>query len=123
MTKGVALDLVYIEGLKVDALIGVYDWEREILQPLVFDITMATDIRQAAQTDDLQHTLDYFAISAAVTALVEQSAFQLIESLAEAIACMIQQQFSVSWLRLKVSKPGAVPNAINVAVQIERGSR
>lgn len=118
-----ALDQVFIEGLKVDALIGVYDWEREILQPLVFDIKMATDIRQAAQTDDLQYTLDYFAISAAVTALVEQSSFRLIESLAEAVAQLIQTQFSVSWVSVKVSKPGAVPNALNVAVQIERGSR
>jgi len=116
------LDRVFIEGLKVDALIGVYDWEREITQPLVFDIEMATDIKPAATTDDLALTLDYFAISQAVTEYVKQSSFQLIESLAEELALLIMQNYGVCWLKIKVSKPGAVPNAGNVAVQIERGS-
>lgn len=116
------MDRVFIEGLKVDALIGVYDWEREILQPLELDIEMATDIRPAADNDDLSMTLDYFAISAAITELVEKSSFKLIESLAEAVSKLILEQFSVCWVRIKVSKPGAVANARNVAVQISRGT-
>ncbi|MBB1487817.1 dihydroneopterin aldolase [Oceanospirillum sediminis] len=116
------LDRVFIEGLKADALIGVYDWEREITQPLVFDIEMATDIRPAAEQDDLNLTLDYYAISQAVLKYVAQSSFELIESLAEAIAALIMNDFGVSWLKIKVSKPGAVPEAANVAVQIERGN-
>ncbi len=115
------MDRVFIEGLKVDAVIGVYDWEREITQPLVFDIEMATDIKPAAASDDLSLTLDYFAISQKVTEFVQQSSYELIETLAEAIAQLIMQDFGVSWLKIKVSKPGAVPNAGNVAVQIERG--
>lgn len=117
------MDRVLIEGLKVDALIGVYDWEREILQPLEFDIEMATDIRAAAENDDLSRTLDYFAISQAVTELVTNSAFKLIESLAEAVSKLIREQFGVCWVKIRVSKPGAVGNARNVAVQIERGQK
>lgn len=120
--KVMKLDRVFIEGLKADALIGVYDWEREITQPLVFDIEMATDIRPAAEKDDLSLTLDYFAISQAVIRYVAQSSFELIESLAESLASLIMTEFGVCWLKIKVSKPGAVPEASNVAVQIERGS-
>lgn len=116
------MDRVFIEGLKVDALIGVYDWEREILQPLVFDIEMATDIRPAAASDELSLTLDYFSISQAITDLVKNSSYKLIETLAEAVSELIRDQFSVCWVKVKVSKPGAVPNAHNVAVMIERGS-
>lgn len=115
------MDRVFIEGLKVDALIGVYDWEREILQPLVFDIEMATDIRLAAASDELSLTLDYFSISQAITDLVKNSSYKLIETLAEAVSELIRDQFSVCWVKVKVSKPGAVPNAQNVAVMIERG--
>ncbi|OOV88466.1 dihydroneopterin aldolase [Oceanospirillum linum] len=116
------MDRVFIEGLKVDALIGVYDWEREILQPLEFDIEMATDIRPAAASDELSLTLDYFSISQAITTLVKNASFKLIESLAEAVSQLIREKFGVCWVKVKVSKPGAVPNTRNVAVQIERGS-
>ncbi len=116
------MDRVFIEGLKVDALIGVYDWEREILQPLEFDIEMATDIGPAAAGDELSLTLDYFAISQAITELVKSSSYKLIETLAEAVTKLIRERFDVCWVKVKVSKPGAVPNARNVAVQIERGS-
>lgn len=116
------MDRVFIEGLKVDALIGVYDWEREILQPLELDIIMATDIQAAAAEDDLSRTLDYAAISQSVTALVQQSGFKLIETLAETVAERIRSDFGVCWVQVKVSKPGAVANARNVAVQIQRGT-
>lgn len=116
------MDRVFIEGLKVDALIGVYDWEREILQPLEFDIEMATDIRPAAADDELSLTLDYFSISQAITELVKSSSYKLIETLAESVSELIREEFGVCWVKVKVSKPGAVPNARNVAVQIERGS-
>ena len=117
-----AADRVLIEGLAVETVIGVYGWERNIRQSLVFDIEMQTDISRAAQTDDLEYTLDYDAVSRAVIALAENSEYQLVESLAEALAAMIVSEFSVSWLKLKVSKPNALSAARNVAVQIERSA-
>ena len=113
-------DVILIEGLTVEATIGVYDWEREIRQTLVFDIELDTDIRDAAASDDVLKTLDYKSISDVVVAYVKSSSFQLIESLAEAIAKLIFEQFNVTSLRIKLSKPGAVPDAKNVAIRISR---
>ena len=114
-------DLILIEGLAVETVIGVFDWERQIKQRLLIDLELDTDIARAASTDDLQYTLDYKAISDAVIAVAENSDYQLIESLAEDLAKMILKDFSVSGLRLKISKPDAVPQANNVAVKISRG--
>lgn len=116
-----AEDLILIEGLAVETVIGVFDWEREIQQRLLIDLQLHTDIARAASSDDLQHTLNYKAISDAVVELVQASSYQLLESLAEALAAMILQDFQVTKLSLKLSKPGAVPEADNVAVKIIRG--
>lgn len=115
-------DLVLIEGLAIEALIGVFDWERQIKQRLLIDLELHTDIRKAAETDDLQYTLDYKAISDAVIEHTQHSDYQLIESLAEALAEMIIRDFAVSSLGLKISKPGAAPQANNVAVKIFRSA-
>ena len=117
------MDLVYIRGLKADAVIGVYDWERDIRQTLVLDLEMASDTRRGAASDAIADALDYAAISDAITALVEASSFQLLESLAEAVSSLVMQRFGVPWLRLRVGKPGAVAAANDVGVVIERGER
>ena len=116
-------DKVLIEGLEVRTVIGIYDWEREIRQTVRLDLEMAWDIRQAAATDSIADTLDYKAVSKRLIAFVEQSSFGLIESLAEACAAIVLEEFHVPWLRLKMSKPGAVRGSENVAVLIERGRR
>lgn len=116
-----ATDTVFIRGLKADGVIGVFDWEREIRQTLVIDVTMATDIRQAASTDDLQHTLDYKAICDAIRDWVAAEQFKLIETLAETIAARLRAKFGVSWLRLTIHKPTAIAEAMDVGITIERG--
>ena len=117
------MDKVYIKGLKTDAVIGVYDWERDIRQQLVIDLDLASDNRTAAADDEIAHAVDYDAISSRVVAYVEQSQFQLIETLAERLAALLQEEFAVPWLRLRLAKPGAVAAADEVGVQIERGER
>jgi len=114
-------DYVLIEGLEIRTVIGIYDWEREIRQRIRLDIKMAWDIRQAAKHDDIAYTLDYKAVSKQLASFIEASSFGLIESLAEHCANIILEQFSVPWVQLKVSKPGAVTGSDNVAVLIERG--
>jgi len=114
------MDKVFIEGLEVEALIGIYDWERRIRQPLRFDIEMAFDNRRPAASDAIVDTLDYKAVSKRLIEFVSQSGFGLVETLAERCAALILDEFKVASLRLKLSKPGAVRGARAVGVIIER---
>jgi len=117
------MDLVLIEGLEVRTVIGIYDWEREIRQTVRLDLEMAWDISKAGKTDNIEDTLDYKSVSKRLIDFVEASEFGLIESLAEHCAMIIIHEFHVPWLRLKMSKPGAVRGSENVAVLIERGNK
>jgi 7,8-dihydroneopterin aldolase/epimerase/oxygenase len=117
------MDMVYIKGLKTDAVIGVYDWERGIRQTLVLDLELASDNRVAAATDGIAEAVDYDAISKRILAYVQASEFELIETLAERVAEIILTEFNIPWLCLKLGKPGAVVEADDVGVIIERGSR
>jgi dihydroneopterin aldolase len=116
-------DIVYIRGLQAEAVIGVYDWERTIRQTLVLDLELACDNRAAAATDAIEDAVDYDAISGRILAYVGDSEFQLIETLAERLAELLQREFAVTWLRLQLAKPGAVEAAQSVGVIIERGER
>jgi len=115
-------DRVLIEGLEIRTVIGIYDWERELRQTVRLDLEMAWDIRRAAETDDIAHALNYKAVAKRLIAFVEGSSFGLIESLAEECTRIVLAEFGTPWLRLKMSKPGAVRGSENVAVVIERGS-
>ncbi|WP_305818395.1 dihydroneopterin aldolase [Photobacterium leiognathi] len=117
------MDTVFIEQLEVIATIGVYDWEQEIKQKLVLDLEMAHDNRPAANNDDVMLALDYSTVSTAVTNLIEQGSFLLVERVAEEVASLIMTDFNVPWVKVRVTKPGAVVNARGVGVQIERGSK
>lgn len=114
------MDHVFIEGLEIEALIGIYDWERRIRQTLVFDLEMAFDNRVPAATDDIADTLNYKAVSQRLVEYVSQSDFGLVETLAERCAEIVLREFKVDSLRLKLSKPGAVRGARAVGVVIER---
>jgi len=117
------MDLVFIEKLEVFTTIGVYEWEKSITQRLIFDLTMAHDNAPAALNDDINKALDYAAVSQAVTEFAQSNIFELVETMAEQTAQLLMDQFSIPWVRLKLSKPGAVANAANVGVCIERGCK
>ena len=118
------MDQVFIRGLEMDAVIGAYDWERDIRQRLVCDLEMAWDILPADNSDDLTLALDYAAVSQRVLDYVTSSSFELVETLAERLAALVMDEFGVPWLRLTISKPGAVTQATGgVGVVIERGAR
>lgn len=114
------MDIVFIEQLSVITTIGVYDWEQTIEQKLVFDIEMAWDNRKAASSDDVSDCLSYADISDLVVGHVEGGRFALVERVAEEIADLLLEKFPSPWVRIKVSKPGAVARAANVGVIIER---
>jgi 7,8-dihydroneopterin aldolase/epimerase/oxygenase len=117
------MDLVFIEDLRIDTVIGIYDWERRTRQTIALDIEMGFDNAKPAASDAIGDTLDYKAVSKRLIAFVEGSSFQLVETLAEHCAAIIRDEFGVAWLRLKLSKPGAVRGAKAVGVVIERGTR
>ena len=115
------MDIVYIRALEVKTVIGIYDWEKEIKQKITIDLEMASDIKKAATTDEISEALDYKAVSKRLIAFIEESEIQLIETLAERIAEIVQTEFNVPWLRLSLGKPGAVTGSRDVGVIIERG--
>ncbi|QCF24911.1 dihydroneopterin aldolase [Hydrocarboniclastica marina] len=117
------MDRVFIEGLRVDALIGVYGWEREVRQTLMLDLVMAWDNRVPGMSDDVTQALDYGRVAEAVAGWVGESRFQLLEALAESLAQKLMDEFEVPGLQLTIRKPGAVASAVSVGVSINRGLR
>lgn len=115
------MDRVFIEQLTVDTVIGVYDWEKTLTQRLLLDLCMGWDIRPAAATDALDKTLDYAAVCQHIQRFAVEQRFELVETFAERLATELMQTFNIPWLRMKVTKPGAVPQAQGVGVEIERG--
>jgi len=117
------MDIIYLNDLRIDTIIGIYDWERRVRQTVSLDLEMASDIRKAAASDDIADTLNYKAVAKRLIQFVGESEFQLVETLAERIAGIILSEFEVPWVRLRVNKQGAVRGARDVGVIIERGSR
>ena len=115
------MDIVYIRDLKIEAIIGINDWEREVRQTVSLDLDMATDIRKAADSDEIADTIDYKAVVKRVIAFVEGTEFLLVETMAERVSDIVREEFGVTWLRLRVGKPGAVTGAADVGIVIERG--
>ena len=114
------MDIVFIRDLQIDTIIGIYDWERETRQTVHLDLEMAFDIGQAAASDDIADTLDYKAVSKRLIEFVGNSRFQLVEKLAEEIARIVLDEFGVSHVRLTLNKKGALSQAVDVGVIIER---
>ncbi|MEM1402824.1 MAG: dihydroneopterin aldolase [Pseudomonadota bacterium] len=116
-------DTVLITGLRLPTVIGVYDWEREVRQELRVDLEMAWNLDQAAASDDVEFALNYAAVSERLIAFARESSFKLIEAFADAAASVVMNEFNVSWLKLRLAKPGAVAEADWVGLTIERGTR
>ncbi|MBS62361.1 dihydroneopterin aldolase [Salinisphaera sp.] len=116
------MDTIFIEQLAVDAVIGVYDWERETTQRLFIDLDIGFSIRDAAADDDVDQTLDYQAVAERVHAFASASRYHLIETLAEEIARLLLTDFEAFKATVRISKPGAVPQAANVGVRVTRSS-
>lgn len=117
------MDIVFIEDLRIETVIGIYDWERQIRQVVALDLEMAFDNRVPASSDNIADTLDYKAVSKRLIAFVEAARYELVETLAEECARIVRDEFSVAWLRLRLAKPGAVRGSKSVGVVIERGKK
>ncbi len=117
------MDIIFLRELKIETIIGVFDWERKIKQTVILDLEMATDIRKAASTDQLEDTLNYKAVAKRLIDFVSHSEFQLVETLAERITEIVLTEFSVPWIRLQLNKKGAIRSAQDVGIIIERGKK
>jgi dihydroneopterin aldolase len=120
------VDTVSIRGLAVSAVIGVYDWEREIEQVLTFAIDMDVNVARAAASDDVADAVDYSAVAATVTRVVRDGKFQLIETAVERVAEQILADYPVGWARVEVAKPihpegGTGPYTAVIAIERRAG--
>lgn len=113
-------DRIFLRDLRVEATIGIWEWERRIRQYVSIDLEMAADIARAAATDRIEDTLNYKGVAKRVQEFVGTSSFQLVETLAERIAALVLEEFGVPWVRVTVNKPGAIRGARDVGVSIRR---
>src|SRR5579883_2633020 len=102
------MDKIFIHALKTETIIGIFDWERQVRQTVIVDLAFAGNIRKAALSDSIEDTLNYKRVAKRVLAFIEQSRFQLVETLAEHIAMLILEEFAVEWVSVGLAKPGAV---------------
>ena len=117
------MDIIFLGGLEIETIIGIYDWERITKQKVILDIEMAFDISKAAETDDIAYTLDYKTVSKRIISFVETSEFYLVEKLIVEIANIIRTEFGVPWVKIILNKKGAISGASDVGIIIERGER
>jgi dihydroneopterin aldolase len=114
------MDKIFIHALKTEAIIGIFDWERQVKQTVIVDIEIGADIRKAALSDAIADTLNYKRVSKRVLAFVEESKFHLVETLAEHIAMLLLEEFAIASVRISLSKPGAIRGSRDVGVMLER---
>ena len=117
------MDKIFLDKLKIDTVIGIWDWERKIRQTVIIDLEMSADIARAAATDNVEDTLNYKSVAKRLQEFVGESSFQLVETLAEQIAGIVRDEFGVAWVKVTVHKPGAIRGSKDVGVEIERGEK
>jgi 7,8-dihydroneopterin aldolase/epimerase/oxygenase len=114
------MDKIFIHALKTEAIIGIFDWERQVKQTVIVDIEIGADVAKAALSDSIDDTLNYKRVAKRVLAFVEESKFHLVETLAQRIAMLLLEDFGIAWVHISLSKPGAVRSSRDVGVTIER---
>ena len=117
------MDIVFIRGLALQTRIGIHDWEKDRIRPVILDLEMATDNARAAASDRIEDALDYDAVTKRLTRAVAENRAELVETLAERCAQILLEEFGIPWVRLSLNKPGAVGDGVDVGVLIERGTR
>ncbi|MFQ3362102.1 MAG: dihydroneopterin aldolase [Woeseiaceae bacterium] len=114
------MDAIFLNEMRVETIVGIWDWERKTKQIVSIDLEMGADIKKAALTDNIEDTLNYKGVSKRIRKFVEDSDFQLVETMAEKIAEIILVEFNVPWVKVRVNKPGAIRGSKDVGVFITR---
>ena len=113
-------DTIFLHDMRIETIVGIWDWERKIRQTVAIDLEMGADIRKAAATDSIDDTLNYKKVAKRIQQFVGDSEFQLVETMAESIAGIVLDEFDVPWVRVRVNKPGAIRGARDVGILIHR---
>jgi dihydroneopterin aldolase len=114
------VDTIFIHALKTETIVGIFDWERQVKQTVVIDLELSADIRKAALSDSIDDTLNYKGVAKRILAFIEASQFHLVEALAEHVAMLVLEEFDVQWVKVSLSKPGAIRSSKDVGVKLER---
>ena len=113
-------DTIFLGEMRVETVIGIWEWERKIRQTVSIDLEMGADIRRAAETNSIDDTLNYKKVAKRIQQFVSESEFQLVETLAEKVAGIVLGEFDVPWVQVRINKPGAIRGARDVGVMIRR---
>ncbi len=113
-------DVIFLHDLRVQTVVGIWDWERKIRQTVSIDLELAADVQKAAKNDHIDDTLNYKKVAKRVIQLVEDAEFRLVETMAETIAQTILAEFDLPWVQVRVNKPGAIRGARDVGISIRR---
>lgn len=116
------MDKVFLRDLRIDTVIGIWEWERHVRQTVSLDLEMATDVGRAAAGDDIAAALNYKEVAKRLIEFVASSRFELVESLTEAVARIVVTEFGVAWVKVSIAKPAAIEGSREVGVSIERRS-
>ncbi len=116
------MDKIFLRELRSEAIIGIFDWERQVKQTVLIDLEMSADVRKAAASDSIEDTLNYKRVAKRLLEFIEGSSFHLVETLAERIAQLVLEEFHVKWVKVSLNKPGAIRSSKSVGIIIERGS-
>lgn len=114
------MDKIFLRELRVETIIGFWEWERRIKQIVSIDLEIGTDARIAATSDAVTGTLNYERLAKRLVEFVSESQYQMVEALATAIGGIVIHEFGAPWVKVSVAKPGAIPAAREVGIVIER---
>ena len=114
------MDKVFIKELKALGIIGIYPHERETPQEILINVTVYTNTRCAAQTDDIADCVDYDSLAKKIKSHAESAARLTVEALANDLAAICLKEQGVEKVIVRVEKPGAVPSAQSVGVEVKR---
>lgn len=117
------MDTIYIRELRLETTIGIATWEQRIKQTIILDLELGTDIRKSAESQQITDTVDYQQVARCLQEHIDTQKFLLIETLAEQVAKWVLEKFPITWLKLRLSKPGVIANAKDVGIIIERHAR
>ena len=117
------MDIVFLEEIKLDIVIGIYEWERKVPQTIRIDIDIGLPHSRGGETDSIADTIDYGAVMARIRQTAAEQHFFLVEALAEHIATLIRTEFGAPWVKVSVAKLGMLRGVKRLGIVIERGER